>query len=488
MVQYVKNNKDFRNKLIIIAVIAIQMLFCQANSPLFGYNEYQDLAIYTVIGRALRNGQVLYRDVFDHKGPIFFFLQTIIYFNKWTVWIYDIVTYAVQAIFLYKQIRLFKGELGSLAGTLFTIGCEISFMWDAGSPEQIFMMLFYIQMYLILKNDNNEKTWFIFGVIVGYIFYQKINILLGWFPAFVYLTWLQIKQKRVVKNFIQAQMPFLAMTLIVFGYFGINDQIPDFISSYFLQNAGYAVNTQKIFSNLVCGLQIAIIALIYLIRRKNSSKVLWVVALMMVCTQIGEVGLSGHVYPYYIILLLPCIQLLFLTKDKENTDRHLLWLQVSILSLSLFGIQSMQTVQNRPDQFLKQTDKDIRYQFYQDLIADGETFDESFGGVTTLYTIDCNLAYYLPYNPVKYSTFCNMTYKANPEMYDETYEKIKNKEIEYVAVQLQNDGHVMTGVQGAAANEQIDETLDAIADNYDLYKTYKINDERNLVVYKCKGE
>jgi len=44
------------------------------------------------------------------------------------------------------------------------------------------------------------------------------------------------------------------------------------------------------------------------------------------------------------------------------------------------------------------------------------------------------------------------------------------------------------GIQGATAMEQINKTLDAIVDNYDLYKTYKINDEKSLVVYKCKGE
>ena len=81
-----------------------------------------------------------------------------------------------------------------------------------------------------------------------------------------------------------------------------------------------------------------------------------------------------------------------------------------------------------------------------------------------------------------------MTYKANPEMYDQTYEKIKNKEIEYVAIQLQTDGRIVMGIQGATAMDQINKTLDAIADNYDLYKTYKINDEKSLVVYKCKGE
>lgn len=487
----VKIKKDARNKIIIACVVFIAMLFCQTNSPLYQFNSYSDLAIYTVIGRALRNGQVLYRDVFDHKGPIFFFLQTIIYYNKYTVWIHDIVTYAVSGIFLYKQIRLFKNELGSLAGTLFVIGCEISFMWDAGSPEQAFMMLVYISMYLILKDDNDSKTWFIFGIIVGYIFYSKINVLLGWLPWFIYLQIKQIKQKRFLKNLVQATIPFAVMTVIVFAYFAVNDQMNYFIDSYFLQNVGYAENTQKAFSTETSLAFIVLTLVVYFISQRKQEKNIKVlmIAIGMICIHIGETALSGHVYPYYFILMLPFLQIIFMSKDTN--ERNTLYLAVQILSLSLYGIAQMQMIQNNQLQFMQPIENDVRYKFVEDLKADGEKLDDSFGGVMSLYVIDPNLAYYIPYNPIKYSIFCNMSYDAYPEMYEYAYDMIKDGKVKYVGVRVAPEtGNLVTGMMLPEFPSIVDDTLDILrSDSYELYNKYTVGySDVDLWVYKYVGD
>lgn len=471
-------------------VILIAMLFCQANSPLYQFNDYSDLAIYTVIGRALRNGQILYRDVFDHKGPIFFFLQTIVYYNKYTVWIYDIVTYAVSGIFLYKQTRLFKNEIGSLASALFVMGCEISFMWDAGSPEQAFMMMFYISMYLILKDDNDSKTWLIFGIIVGYIFYSKINVLLGWFPWFIYLQIKQIKQKRFIKNLVQATIPFAIMTVIVLVYFAVNNQIGYFIDSYFLQNVGYAKNSQSTFNLLIFFIFFVLTIAVYVMsQRKQSMNInVLMVTIGIVCLYIGEVAISGRIYPYYFILMLPFIQLIFLTKDDK--DKYTLYLAVQIISLSLYGMAQIQMVQNNPDQFMAPIENDVRYEFVEDIKSDGENLDKNFGGAMTLYIIGDNLAYYLPYNPIKYSVFCNMSYDAYPEMYDYAYNTIKDGKVKYVGIRVDaNTGNLVTGIMMAKLPDIVQKTLDILqSDMYTLYNTYDIeNGDSQLWVYKYVG-
>ena len=47
------------------------------SSPLYKLNPWSDANIYLTIGRNLLNGGKLYTDLFDHKGPILYFIYTI---------------------------------------------------------------------------------------------------------------------------------------------------------------------------------------------------------------------------------------------------------------------------------------------------------------------------------------------------------------------------------------------------------------------------
>lgn len=465
------------------------MLFCQANSPLFGYNDYQDLAIYQVVSKAIRNGQVLYAETFDHKGPMLFLIGTLIYYSKFTVWILDIATYQVQAIFLYKQFRLFKDSGQSLAAQIFVMGCEIQFMWDAGSPEQIYMAFVYIQMYLILRAKNDWKDWVAYSLMVQFVFYSKINVLFYWIPMFIYLVYKQIKDRKLTKNLIAGQIPFLSMQAIVFGYFIYNNKLQDFIDGYFIKNMGYQERVSRVFQNYVQASLIGAVLLIYLIIiRKQRNANLNILTCQIIQLIIGEIALSGHVYPYYIILIIPFIQLIFM---KKVNWQKLLAQAVQILSLQLYAIQCVNFVQIHPNQFLKPIENDIRYQFYKDiqddLEASGKTW-EDFKGVQTQYMIQPNLAYYLPVNPVKHQTYCNMTYETNPEMFDSGIEALKNKELDYVCLTIDADGNIMcNSKQINTERSYTSESIKYIKQNYEEYKRYSINDDFIAVVYKVKA-
>lgn len=490
-------NTDKKFQIILVILQSIALLFCQANSPLFAYNDYADLAIYTVIGRAIRNGQVLYRDVYDHKGPIFFLLQQIFYYNEFTVWILDLITFAISQIFLYKTLRYFKDQVQSLGCTMFVMGIELLFLWDAGSPEQVFMMLLYISMYMIVSDKNRIQDWAIWSLMVSYCFYSKINIVFMFIPMFIYLSYKQIRDKDIsiagyAKRIGCGAVVFLAMSFIVFGYFGINGAISDFIKVYFGSNSGYMQTVWKSTFSLQVGIALIILTVILWLMfcRKEKNSAVTVIMLQMCQLLFGEIVISGHVYVYYLLLAIPSIQLIFLNKKEYST---LLKEVLVIFSQMFYVLAAVNFVQMHSNQFLGTKDSDIRYQFYMDASETENESDESEGGqgkidgVMTLFEINNNLAYYLDRNDVKYSTFCNMTYKTNPEMYEYALDKIQNKQIEYVALQFGTDGSLITNFFYTTADDITNKIIDAVAENYELYNTYKIDDENNLRVYRVKA-
>lgn len=496
--QLFSKNTDKKFQIILVTLQSIALLFCQANSPLFAYNDYADLAIYTVIGRAIRNGQVLYRDVYDHKGPIFFLLQQIFYYNEFTVWILDLITFAISQIFLYKTLRYFKDSVQSLGCTMFVMGIELLFLWDAGSPEQVFMMLLYISMYMIVSDKNKIQDWAIWSLMVSYCFYSKINIVFMFIPMFIYLSYKQIKDKDIgvggyTKRVSCGILVFLGMTVVVLGYFGINGALDNFINVYFGSNSGYMQTVWKSTFSLQVGIALIVLTIILWLMfcRKEKNSTVTAIMLQMCQLLFGEIVISGHVYVYYLLLAIPSIQLIFLNKKDYST---LLKEVLVIFSQMFYVLAAINFVQMHSNQFLGTKDSDIRYQFYIDASetaesekSDGsESEQDKINGVMTLFEINNNLAYYLDRNDVKYSTFCNMTYKTNPEMYEYALDKIQNKQIEYVALQFGTDGSLITNFFYTTTDGITDQIIDAVAENYELYNIYKIDDENNLRVYRVR--
>ena len=60
-----------------LLIAAAVLFFCSKSS--FGYpiNDWSDANIYFTIGKGMTRGQVVYRDLYDHKGPLLYALHAL---------------------------------------------------------------------------------------------------------------------------------------------------------------------------------------------------------------------------------------------------------------------------------------------------------------------------------------------------------------------------------------------------------------------------
>ena len=58
----------------LVGIAAIALVLCSKSSPLYVLNDWMDANIFFTMGKSMFRGKVLYRDVFDHKGPVLYFL------------------------------------------------------------------------------------------------------------------------------------------------------------------------------------------------------------------------------------------------------------------------------------------------------------------------------------------------------------------------------------------------------------------------------
>ena len=57
-----------------LGAAALVLILCSKTSPLFVLNDWMDANIFFTMGKSMLSGKVLYRDVFDHKGPVLYLL------------------------------------------------------------------------------------------------------------------------------------------------------------------------------------------------------------------------------------------------------------------------------------------------------------------------------------------------------------------------------------------------------------------------------
>ena len=77
-----------------------------------------------------------------------------------------------------------------------------------------------------------------------------------------------------------------------------------------------------------------------------------------------------------------------------------------------------------------------------------------------------------------------MVYNQNPDMYEYTNSKLANKEIEYAAILVNDNGNILTSVTGEN-KEILRKTLEILERNYEEFRRYPTNNA-TLVVYKAK--
>lgn len=228
------------------------ILLATKSSPLYPFNDWVDANISFTMGKGMINGKVLYRDLFDHKGPLFYFLFGLAYLISNTtflgVFIFEVISFSVFLFFSYKIITLFLNSEYALIA-LPIMACSIlnlnSFV-HGGSLEEFCLPLVAISLYHLFAYHEGiypksmpHKWVFINGVIVGCVLWMKFSLLGFWLGWIVSIFVVQMINKKVISA-IKTGMVFLsgvgAATLPWLLYFGINHSIYEWINSYILIN------------------------------------------------------------------------------------------------------------------------------------------------------------------------------------------------------------------------------------------------------------
>lgn len=243
--------KVLKNETICYLLLAgfLLLLFATRSSFLYPCNDWNDANSYFSMGKALFNGKMPYRDVFDQKGPYLYFLYGLAYlishrtfagvFILEVVWaFFDLLgIFCILRLYLKKNTALFVSPL-----VLAVIVSSKSFYWGGSAEELCFPFLIW-GLYLSVEYFKNSypkkamdfKVVCAGGLLAGMVANIKFTVL-GFFFAWMMCIAFSFLVRKDFRGAVKGCLVFLGGMAVPFIpwliYFGWNQGLYEWYWGY----------------------------------------------------------------------------------------------------------------------------------------------------------------------------------------------------------------------------------------------------------------
>lgn len=234
------------------------LFFCSKNSFRYEFNDWLDENAFFTVGKGWAHGLIPYKDLFEQKGPLLYFIFMIGSLFRTTdflaIFFFEVISMSIFAYFAGKILDLYLTKKAKFIVIPVLVGmiCGSNAFVYGGSAEEFCLPIFMISLYYFLRFFTEDqcqisnKTLFINGLLAGMIAMIKYN-LLGFhfvFMATIFFVLLWKKQwKKAVKSSFVFLGGMLILPLVFVIYFASVGALSDFFQAYIGYNVnGYSPN------------------------------------------------------------------------------------------------------------------------------------------------------------------------------------------------------------------------------------------------------
>jgi 4-amino-4-deoxy-L-arabinose transferase-like glycosyltransferase len=240
-----------RNKVAIFFIFLILPTIVFLRIVSFSAMGCWDVGTYAYIGDMILKGQIPYRDIWDNKPPLIYYLNALLFkifgshYN--TIAIFEIGWIFITSIFIYKLARsIFQRTISLCISLIFAV--YISTLQIAqcfGEIETYAILPSIISVLSVIQYKKTAKSFFLFisGLMVSAAFLFKPNFAIIVLPLILYLMINSFYKKQSILYLLSEYLILvlgILVPIIIFSiYFFINGALHDVISQIFIYNLFY---------------------------------------------------------------------------------------------------------------------------------------------------------------------------------------------------------------------------------------------------------
>lgn len=335
----------------LLAIVAFVLMIPHSMAPWGNGNFATDVCVYIRCADWIKQGLVMYRDMFDHKGPLVYFIYLCAsHFGLWGVWLLDMAILYVSMLLFYRMARLFTEAKWSMLIAVFLAFYIQLIFNDEGAPEWLAMPWCIYTCYLIAKRlkDNGYCSFgeiALLSAAVGICAFTKPNTAACIVPIAIYIAVHLFKHfdGRVLLHYIGGVVLGLGVIVApIVAWLISQGNTEDFMNAYLRFNT-FQYGPYSWYHYWLGFLEMSAICLIgyllyivYAVFAEKRTWQFWFITILFFFTVIMNAYLKNG-YPHYIC---PCVGVfaLLLCLSWEHILSHKSLRKWTFVIFLLFGI------------------------------------------------------------------------------------------------------------------------------------------------------
>lgn len=243
--------REIGESVFLLVLSAVLVTLFSTCSPLYPINPWDDANVFMTIGKAMLRGKVLYRDIFDHKGPVLFFMHelaaAVSYTSFFGIYLMEILGMWGFALCGLKTMRLFSRSRinAPLLCLLMLLTVTSDAFYYGDSAEEFCLPILAYTLFLMLRFVRTHRAprrhqSLLLGLGAGIVFWTKFNILVffygGSFVALVYIVCREGRFRQFCSILSWMLAGFCMVSAGVMAYFIAHGAVGSLADAYFCTN------------------------------------------------------------------------------------------------------------------------------------------------------------------------------------------------------------------------------------------------------------
>lgn len=284
-----------------------------------------DTSVFLTMGTAFTDGALPYRDYFDHKGPLLYYIYAIAQYDelgKFGIFILQTLAWSISIFAIWKTLRIFIRRDLSLVSLIVFLLCSFACLGGGGLTEDWSLPVSSVLLYIILnhlKSCNQASTipnwmWFCLGLGIAWHSMLRITnagVTSGEIFALLILLAYEKSWKKMVISIIWMLLGFFIVIFPIIMHFVIENAEKDLWYGLYDFNHKYAIkaygnkNTLNIFFKIIPAISIIVTMCTFCKFSKLTNKIKLIIFSTTISTTISV--LPGYAFDHYFINFAPII-------------------------------------------------------------------------------------------------------------------------------------------------------------------------------------
>jgi len=295
----------------------------------------RDSGVFLYIGWRFLSGDIPYRDVWDHKPPLIYFVDalglSLTPDSLWGVWLLQFIFVFLTFFLIYKILDREFGIVAALAGSV-TLASGLLTVIEQGNVTEEYALVFQaLCFWLFIRTQKNNfpiRASFWIGLCAGFAFNFKQTTIGVWIAyALILFTVRIFQRKSPLLDFLSLLAGWLIPSIIFVIYFASQNALTDYWEQAFLYNFTYIGKHEGIrrlipvffkgFLLLSQGGVLYLAALGWLaglayvwVNRKVAAHPSILIALVNLPIEVILITISGRSIIHYYLTILPVMAIL----------------------------------------------------------------------------------------------------------------------------------------------------------------------------------